>query len=101
MARAGYTSIRQLAKAARLNHIVVNPVIMKGTSTAPENMTALAAALSVPVEDLYFIKSGTRARPLSIPAGTEKLSERQKDAISELIRSMIEEREALEGLGGA
>lgn len=93
MDKAGYTSIRQLAKAAGLNHTVVNPVIMKGTSTNPDNMAKIAAVLSTPVEELYFIKSGTRNRPLTLPKGTEKLTERQKDAVSELIRSMIEEKE--------
>lgn len=92
MDRAGYASIRQLAKAAGLNHTVVNPVIMKGTTTSPDNMGKIAAVLSVPLEDLYLIKSGTRNRPLSIPKGTELLTERQKDAVAELIRSMVEER---------
>lgn len=93
MDKAGITSIRELAKAAGLpSHNIINPVIMKGTKTADENMVKVAAALRVPVEELYRISSGVAARPLSLPIGTEKLSERQKNAVAELIRTMIEEK---------
>jgi hypothetical protein len=93
MIRKGFTSIRQLAKAADLNHTIVNRVIMKDATTSAENMQKIAWALDVPVEELYGITSGVAAKPLSIPKGTEKLSERQKSAVQELIRSMVEEKE--------
>jgi len=87
-------SIRQLAKAAGFTgHTVVNAVIMRGASTSQENMEKIATALRVPVENLYGITSGVAARPLTMPAGTEKLSERQKNAVAEIIRTMIEEKE--------
>lgn len=94
MDKQGIASIRQLAKAAGFTgHTVVNAVIMKGATTSEENMEKLATELDVPVEDLYLITSGVKARPLTMPAGTEKLSERQKNAVAEIIRTMIEEKE--------
>lgn len=94
MDKAGITSIRQLAKLAGFpGHTVVNAVIMKGSGTSAGNMEKIARALKVPVEELYGITSGVPARPLSMPLGTEKLSERQKNAIAEIIRTMIEEKE--------
>lgn len=97
MDQQGITSIRQLAKVAGLpGHTVINAVIMKGATTSEENMEKVAKALKVPVEQLYSITSGVAARPLTMPAGTEKLSERQKNAVAEIIRTMIEEREYVE-----
>ena len=96
MRRKGFTSIRQLAKAADLNHTIVNRVIMKGATTSPENMQHIAWALGVNVEDLYGITSGVEAKPLSIPKGSEKLTERQKVAFQELIRSVIDVMEEKE-----
>lgn len=94
MDRQGITSIRQLAKVAGLpDHTRVNAVIMRGASTSPENMERIAQALRVKVEELYRITSGVPARPLTMPAGTEKLSERAKNAIAEVVRVMIEEKE--------
>lgn len=94
MDKVGITSIRELAKVAGLpSHNIINPVIMRGTTTSDENMTKVAAALKVPVEQLYQITSGVESRPITLPKGTEKLSERQKNAIAELIRTMIEEKD--------
>lgn len=97
MERQGIKSIRQLAKAAGLpGHTAINAVIMRGATTSPANMVKVARVLKVPVEDLYQITSGVPARPLTMPVGTEKLSERQKNAIAEIIRSMVEEKEYVE-----
>lgn len=94
MDQQGISSIRELAKAAGLpSHNTINPVIMKGTSTSPEHMQKVAWVLKVPVEELYQITSGVAARPLTMPAGTEKLSERAKNAVAEIIRVLIEQEE--------
>lgn len=100
MDKAGIRSIRHLSQVAEIkttsgepDHTRANAVIMRGGTTSPENMGKLAAALRVPVEELYRITSGVAARPLTMPAGTEKLSERAKNALAEVIRVMIEERE--------
>lgn len=94
MDKVGITSIRHLAKVADLpDHTRINAVIMRGGTTSEENMEKVAKALRVPVETLYGITSGVEARPLTMPAGTEKLSERAKSAIAEVIRVMIEEKE--------
>lgn len=94
MEQVGITSIRQLAKLADLpDHTRINAVIMRGATTSEENMEKVARVLRVDVEELYRITSGVAARPLTMPAGTEKLSERAKNAIAEVIRVMIEEKE--------
>ena len=94
MDQQGITSIRQLCKVAGLpDHSAMNRVIMKGSTTDPGNMAKVARVLKVPVEELYRITSGVAARPLTMPAGTEKLSERQKNAVAEIIRTMVEEKE--------
>ncbi|MCO4257347.1 hypothetical protein [Pseudarthrobacter cellobiosi] len=99
MQKVGITSIRQLAKVAGLpDHTRANAVIMTGATTSVENMEKLASALRVPVEQLYRITSGVAARPLTMPAGTEKLSERQKNAVAEMVRTMVEEKEYVEKL---
>lgn len=99
MDQVGIASIRQLAKVAGLaDHTRINAVIMTGASTSVENMEKVARTLRVPVEDLYRITSGVAARPLTMPTGTEKLSERQKNAVAEMVRTMVEEKEYVEKL---
>jgi hypothetical protein len=99
MDQQGISSIRQLAKIAGLpDHTRINAVIMNGSTTSTENMEKVARALKVPVEELYKITSGVAARPMSMPAGTEKLSERAKNAVAEIIRVLIEEEERAENV---
>lgn len=98
MDKVGLTSVRQLAKAAGIDHTIVNRVITKGSTTSAENMERIAGALQVPVEELYELKSGTPATPLVIPGESEMLSERQKTAIVEVIRSMVEDKKYAAGL---
>lgn len=93
MDRAGIASIRKLAAAAGIDHTIVNRVIMKGSNTNAENMEKMAGALRVPVEQLYELSSGVAATPLALPKGTEKLTERQKTAVTEMIRTLVESRE--------
>lgn len=99
MERAGIDSIRELANKAGLdNHSAINRVIMKGTTTSAENMEKVATALRVSIADLYEITQGAPSAPLTMPRGTELLSERQKRAIAEIIRTMVEEKENATGI---
>jgi hypothetical protein len=94
MDKAGITSLRQLAKAAELSsHNIANHVIIKGGKTSDENMQKIAVALHVPVERLYEITTGVTAKPLVLPLGTEKLTQRQQDAVKEIIRTLVEANE--------
>ncbi|MDQ0241247.1 transcriptional regulator with XRE-family HTH domain [Arthrobacter bambusae] len=94
MDKVGIASIRQLANAAGFqSNTTVNNIVMKGTQASEENMQKIASALKVPVEELYGITSGVASRPLTLPLGTEKLSPRQKEAVAEIIRLMVEEKE--------
>lgn len=97
MDKVGIASIRQLANAAGFrSNTTVNNIVMKGTQANEENMQKIATALKVPVEDLYAITTGVASRPLTLPLGTEKLSPRQKEAVAEIIRLMVEEKENAE-----
>ena len=98
MDNAGFTSVRQLAKAAGIDHTIVNRVITKSSTTSAENMERIAGALQVPVEELYELKSGTPATPLVVPGESEMLSERQKTAFMELIRTIVEDKKNVAGL---
>lgn len=100
MDRRDIDSIRKLAGLAgivtstgRADHNRLTAVIMDGKTTSEENMVKVARALGVDVEELYRITSGVPARPLTMPVGTEKLSERQRNAVAEIVRSMVEEKE--------
>lgn len=101
LVKAGYTdprdrvtpSLNQLAKASGIHTTTVSRLVLKGLGLSAENMLKIAEALRVPVSDLYELSTGEKVEPLTLPQGTEKLSHREKEAVTEIIRSLINAKE--------
>ena len=97
LVKAGYTdprdrvtpSLNQLSKASGVHTTTISRLVLKGLGLSEANMTKIAEALSVPVSDLYELSTGEKVEPLTLPKGTEKLSHREKEAVTEIIRSLI------------
>jgi transcriptional regulator with XRE-family HTH domain len=102
--RAGYTdprdrvtpSLNQLSKASGMHTTTVSRLIIRGLGLTPENMSKIAEALRVPVSDLYELSTGEKIEPLTLPMGTEKLSHSEKEAVTTIIRSLINAKEHLD-----
>ena len=97
LVKAGYTdprdrvtpSLNQLGKASGIHTSTISRLVIRGLGLTPENMNKIAEALRVPVSDLYELSTGEKIEPLTLPQGTEKLSHREKEAVTEIIRSLI------------
>ena len=86
-------SLRQLASAAELTPTTVGRIVLQGRSATPENMQKIARALRIPLDDLYLVAKGVEARPLQLPPGTENLSLKEKEAVLEIIRVLVDSKE--------
>jgi hypothetical protein len=99
--KAGYTdprdrvtpSLNQLSKASGIHTTTISRLVLKGLGLSEVNMGKIAEALRVPVSDLYELSTGEKVEPLTLPKGTEKLSHREKEAVNEIIRSLINAKE--------
>jgi transcriptional regulator with XRE-family HTH domain len=94
MARSGYRSIRDLAKACGASPATVAGIVLHGKRGSDETRQKIASALKVSVAQLNEIRTGRREEPLRMPPGTEKLSVREKEAVAEIIRAMVSLKEA-------
>ena len=99
--KAGYTdprdrvtpSLNQLSNASGVHTSTISRLVLKGLGLSEANMAKIAEALRVPVSDLYELSTGEKVEPLTLPQGTEKLSHREKQAVTEIIRSLINAKE--------
>jgi hypothetical protein len=97
LVKAGYTdprdrvtpSLNQLSHASGVHTSTISRLVLKGLGLSDGNMLKIAEALRVPVSDLYELSTGEKVEPLTLPQGTEKLSHREKEAVTEIIRSLI------------
>src|SRR5438067_9656434 len=88
MARSGYRSIRDLAKACGASPATVAGIVLHGKRGSDDTRQKIATALKVSVAQLNEIRTGRLEEPLRMPPGTEKLSVREKEAVAEIIRTM-------------
>ncbi|MBT2537264.1 helix-turn-helix transcriptional regulator [Arthrobacter sp. ISL-69] len=101
LVQAGYTdprdrvtpSLNQLSKSSGVHTTTISRLVLKGLGLSEVNMKKIAEALRVPVSDLYELSTGEKVEPLTLPKGTEKLSHREKEAVTEIIRSLINAKE--------
>ncbi|MEZ2388230.1 hypothetical protein AB6813_01555 [bacterium RCC_150] len=95
MDRAGITSLRSLSTACggQPSPKAVGDIILRGARGSQESMAKLAEVLGVAFSDLDELQTRHKPEPLRLPPGTEKLSLRQKQAVTELIRSLIASKE--------
>lgn len=91
---AGVASMRQLSYKIDVNTTTISRLITKGEVLSDELMQKIADALKVQVEELYGLATGVAARPMTLPAGTEKLTEREKNALAEIVRTLVSLKEA-------
>lgn len=90
---AGVASMRQLSYKIDVNTTTISKLMTKGEVLSDELMQKIADALNVPVEELYGLATGVVARPMTLPAGTEKLTEREKNALAEIVRTLVSLKE--------
>lgn len=91
MGNAGAYSFRQLAAKARVGTSSVTNLIYGRTTSREGTMQAVADTLRLPVTTIREWASTARGEvgPYSPPAEANRLSERQRRAIDELIRSIV------------
>lgn len=95
MDAAGLTSLRRLSEAAGLSTTTASRAVHGDLVPNDETVSALATALRVPASKIYELTHGQdiTARPWSPPAEVQRLTRREQDAISEMIRSMAAARD--------
>lgn len=95
MDAAGISSLRRLSEAAGIAHTGATRVVHGDSLPNDETVSALASALRVPASKIYELTHGQdiTARPWSPPAEVQRLTRREQDAISEMIRSMAAARD--------
>lgn len=83
-------SLSQLAEAARLHPTTVSKMIRGVGRAKVENVAAVADALGVDVVEVsgWVKQARSRAKPYSVPTEVDLLTEREQDALSELIRAI-------------
>lgn len=101
MDAAGIASLRRLSELAGLAHTGATRVVHGDTLPNPETVTALASALRVPESTIYKLTHGKdiTTREWAPPAEVQRLSKREQDALTEMIRAMAasHEREDVTG----
>lgn len=83
-------SLSRLAEAAKLHPTTVSKMVRGVGRAKVENVAAVAAALNVDVREVFrWVKQArSQAEPYQMPAEVDLLTEREQEAISELIRAM-------------
>lgn len=92
MEAAGTYSIRDLARKANLGTSTVSKLIYGRSSTSERTMQAVADSLRVEVPTIREWASAARgeAGPFSLPPEANRLSRRQRAAVIEVVRAMLE-----------
>lgn len=95
MERAGLSSIRRLAERAGMSQSTASRTVHGDHIPGDETVNALANALRVPAKDIYKLTHGhdIQARPWTPPAEVQRLSKREQDALTEMIRAMAAGRD--------
>lgn len=84
--RYGNASIVQLGKMAGAHTSTVSKLVLRGERISPEKMIAVARVLGIPVEALPVEPA---AEVYTGPPGSEGLSGRERRAVDEVIRLLI------------
>jgi len=92
-------SMSRLAEAAGLHTTTVSRMVRETKQPDPENVAHVAKALRQDVREVseWVRQAGTVAREYRVPAEVNLLTQREQDAISELIRAIAATREAVVG----
>ncbi|WP_422389912.1 helix-turn-helix domain-containing protein [Arthrobacter sp. N1] len=95
MSRRGIGSLRQLAAASNISHTAIARIVHGEGTAKDESLQQLAAALQVPPATVYAIV-GARVSgdldPYTPPAEAARLSPRERKAVDELIRLLVDQK---------
>lgn len=83
--RYGNPSLRQLAEAAGVHTTTVSNLVLKGKVLSARNMRTIATTLGVELGDMTRWVTGERTKPYQPPAEADYMTERQRNAVTELI----------------
>lgn len=91
MRARGISSLRMLAVKAGVSSPAATRLVHGDTSSSDETIAAVAEALGVPLARIYELVgvSAAEAKPYSPPAEASRLTDRQRRAIDEIIRSIV------------
>jgi transcriptional regulator with XRE-family HTH domain len=97
MEAAGFSSQRQLALAAGVSPTAIGSIVEGGADPRPGTRRKLAAALRISESELHKLITGTEERiePWLPPAGSERLTPRQRKLATELILTFLEDNDAV------
>ncbi|WP_104087933.1 helix-turn-helix transcriptional regulator [Arthrobacter sp. GMC3] len=92
MEQQGFGSLRAFAEAAGLTHTVISRMV-RGTAV-PKDETILAVADTLRVRpsviyDLVKLSAPSESEPWQPPAEAARLTRSQRDALAQLIRTMV------------
>lgn len=92
---AGISSLNRLASIADLSQTTATRVVHGDHQPNAETVAALASALRVPDSTIYKLTHGKKiaTREWAPPAEVQRLSRREQDALTEMIRAMAASRE--------
>lgn len=92
MEASGYTSLRGLAEAAGVSHPVINRMVQGTGKPKDESISAVAEALRVRPSVIYglvMMSAPSESAPWNPPAEAARLTTSQRDALAQLIRTMV------------
>ncbi len=92
MEASGYTSLRGLAEAAGVSHPVINRMVQGIGTPKDDSVNAVAKALRVKpstIYDLVKVSAPSESAPWKPPAEAARLTTSQRDALAQLIRTMV------------
>ena len=95
MDKAGLSSIRRLAERAGMSQTTASRTVHGDHLPSDETVDAMAKALRVPAKEIYKLTHGQeiQSRPWEPPAEVQRLTKREQDAVTEMIRAMAAGRE--------
>lgn len=101
MDAAGVSSLRRLADLAGIAHTGATRVVHGDNLPNAETVEALAKALNVPASTIYKLTHGQKVevRHWHPPAEVHRLTKREQDAVTEMIRVIASAHDQREDVG--
>lgn len=88
--RTGIPSLAALGRMAGVATTTASKLILHGEPVGSRSLDAMSRALKVPGADLLWWATGKPDRPWYPPAGSEKLTARERRVLDELVRLILE-----------
>lgn len=88
--RTGAPSLSALGRMAGVHTSTVSKLVLHGEAVGSRSLDAISKALRVPGADLLWWATGKPEKPWYPPAGSEKLTARERRVLDELVRLILE-----------